>query len=226
MTFRAAMTSRSKSGSKMGDLNRSELESIISEAVAAAILPLTTQIQNLCGEVEKLKSELKVKDEAINSLQVAVKFKCDELEQYGRRNNIRIFGVPENKNEDTDKLVIDVAKRINVDLKLSSIDRSHRVGITRGTTPRPILVKFTSYATRKQIFQSKKLLKNSRMTIREDLTRERLSLLKKAIESYTERNVWSSDGVIKIKVGTAVQPLRVRNEEELASMLERHPPSA
>ncbi|KAE8741737.1 hypothetical protein FOCC_FOCC012732 [Frankliniella occidentalis] len=93
------MTSRSKSGSKMGDLNRSELESIISEAVAVAILPLTTQIQNLCGEVEKLKSELKVKDEAINSL------------QYGRRNNIRIFGLPENKNEDTDKLVIDVAKR-------------------------------------------------------------------------------------------------------------------
>ncbi|KAE8741065.1 hypothetical protein FOCC_FOCC013403 [Frankliniella occidentalis] len=162
-----------------------------------------------------------MKDKAIESLN----YKCEELEQYGRRNNVRIFGIAEQRNENTDQLVLDLAKKLKVNIQLNNIDRSHRVGKPMGSTPRPIIVKFTSYASKKAVFQAKKLLKGTRTTVREDLTRERLALLKEAIRNYSEKNVWTSDGVIMIKVGENTRPLRVRNDAELSSMLERHPPS-
>lgn len=36
--------------------------------------------------------------------------KCDELEQYQRRDNVRVFGVPEVRGEDTDALVLKLFK--------------------------------------------------------------------------------------------------------------------
>ncbi|XP_052130284.1 uncharacterized protein LOC127751197 [Frankliniella occidentalis] len=218
------MTTRTGKSAKVGDMNRGELETLIAEAVAAAILPLSSRIDKLCSEVEKLKEELTEKDTKIKLLESSVHNKCDELEQYGRRNNIRIFGVPEANSENTDDLVIDVARKINVTLEKWNIDRSHRVGKAGGDRPRPILVKFTSYGARRAVFQAKKQLKSTRITIREDLTQARLSLMRKTMDSYSEKNVWSSDGAIMVKVGAVVRPLRVRTEEDLASLLVRHPP--
>ncbi|KAK3926629.1 LINE-1 retrotransposable element ORF1 protein [Frankliniella fusca] len=215
---------RSNKSQKAGYLSRSELEALISEAVAAAILPLSDQIKYLCGEVEKLKTELNTKDQAIDSLQ----HKCDELEQYGRRNNVRIFGIPEQKNENTDDLAMELAQKLKVNIRLDNIDRTHRVGRhTEGLCSflEITTVRFTSYASKKAVFQAKKLLKETRTTVREDVTRQRSDLLKEAIRSYSEKNVWTNDGVIMIKVGENIRPLRVRNAMELSSMLERHPPS-
>ena len=40
--------------------------------------------------------------------------KIDELEQYGRRQNLEIAGVPQQPNENTNSIVIEVAKLLNV----------------------------------------------------------------------------------------------------------------
>ena len=54
----------------------------------------------------------------------------DQLEQYTRRTNIRIFGKPEtNKQEKTDELVKQFCENeLDVELKNEDISRSHRVG--------------------------------------------------------------------------------------------------
>ena len=77
-----------------------------------------------------------------------------------RRKNTRIFGIPENEKEDTDRIVLDMAKKINASVEISPIDGSHRVGRS-GDKPRPIIVKFTSYAARKALFIVKKHLKGT-----------------------------------------------------------------
>jgi len=57
----------------------------------------------------------------------------DNLEQYTRRNSIRIFGVPEvktngNTRENTDETVIKIiGEKLNVDIKPEEICRSHRI---------------------------------------------------------------------------------------------------
>ena len=54
--------------------------------------------------------------------------RMDEMDQYGRRNTIRISGIPEDV-EDTTEAAIELFKsKLGVEVKRSEIDRSHRVG--------------------------------------------------------------------------------------------------
>ncbi|KAJ4447843.1 hypothetical protein ANN_09851 [Periplaneta americana] len=93
--------------------------------------------------------------------------KVDDLEQYQRRQCVRIFGIEEEVGENTDKLVVELATNIGVELKVEDIDRSHRVGrTTRDGRPRTIIVKFCSYRKRSEVFFNKKRLKGSGMTLR------------------------------------------------------------
>ena len=172
--------------------------------------------------MESLKEELAKKDVVINKLETEVMAALDEREQYSRRNNVRIFRVGETDNEDTYQLVIDVAAKLNVNLEYHHIDRSHRIGKV-GDKPRPIIVKFVSYAERSAVFWNTRLLRGTNITTREDLTKVRLSLLKEAVSHFSTKAVWSSDGVVLVNAGKASH-FRVKTEGELKKLLEKHPP--
>ena len=65
----------------------------------------------------------------------ALDCRLDDLEQYTRRTNIRIYGIPESNvenggpREDTDNLAMNFVKEeLGVGLKPEDISRSHRVG--------------------------------------------------------------------------------------------------
>ena len=51
----------------------------------------------------------------------------DELEQYTRKVNLEIYGIPERKDEDLVKVVLDLAERLDVDLLPEDIDITHRL---------------------------------------------------------------------------------------------------
>ena len=76
----------------------------------------------------------------------------DALEQYTRRNSVRISGYPEQANENIDEIVLTIAGVIDVQLLPSDIDRSHRVGKTGKTTGKPrhrdIILKVATYNAR------------------------------------------------------------------------------
>ena len=44
---------------------------------------------------------------------------------------LRISGIKESENQDTDKIVLALAQRMKVDSKICDIDRSHRVGVLK-----------------------------------------------------------------------------------------------
>ena len=49
-------------------------------------------------------------------------------QQYSRRNFLLVHGINENKDEDTDELVLQTFNtEINIDIKLEQIDRTHRI---------------------------------------------------------------------------------------------------
>lgn len=137
--------------------------------------------------IEELKNAIVIKDHEIAALERRV----DDLEQYSRRQCLRIFGVEEKDGEDTDKIVMEVAEKVGVTVQLTDIDRSHRVGVKRGDRPRPLIAKFVSYRNRNEIFRNKKKLKNSGITIREDLTKVRYNLLQEAIKKHGFQHVWT-----------------------------------
>ena len=76
---------------------REELKSMFSDPVflEAQSKALASELKR---EIEELKQQVKERDAAIASLRA----KVDDLEQYTRRNSVKIMGIPETSNEDTD----------------------------------------------------------------------------------------------------------------------------
>ena len=64
---------------------------------------------------------------------------------------------------------------------------------------RPIIVKFSRYYDRKQVFSKKKHLKGKSISITESLTGFRIKKLEEAPEKHGFKNVWSIDGRIMFK---------------------------
>ena len=90
--------------------------------------------------------------------------KIDDLEQYFRRNCIKITGVSENKDENSDDVALNVINKLilgpeKISISIDKIERSHRVGKPRGNRPRDIIVKFTSYRDRALVYAKKSNLK-------------------------------------------------------------------
>ena len=169
------------------------LANLIKDAVVSELqksIDINTEV------VKDLRDTIEQKNRKITELEN----KIDDLEQYQRRQCLRIFGVEEETNENTDEIAVELAANIGVDLQVADIDRSHRVGRRVGDRPRPIIVKFCSYRKRSDVFFSKKKLKGTGITIREDLTKARYSLLQEAISKYGLSKVWTIDGTIYVKV--------------------------
>ena len=197
----------------------------LTEAVQKEMRKLQTQLELAESRVIELETDLNSKSALITSLQKQreldsadiskLKHDMNDAEQYSRRNCVRLYGVPENSKEDTDQVMLDLAsEKLDIKLQRHEIDRSHRVGVPRTTssrsgagnrpTPRPIIVKFTTYRTRDVVLKSRRNLKGTHMGIEEDLTVANRILLSKAKEAVKNSDkvsaAWSSDGRIIVLV--------------------------
>ena len=163
------------------------------------------KIAKLDEELTKLENNLALKDKAIAGLEddnYRLSQEVDDLEQYTRRTNVRIYGVAEQAEENTDNLAMDFFKsELNVDVASNDISRSHRVGKKSGAKPRPIIVRFTKHNTKVAVMSRRRVLKERKrpFNLQEDLTinrREILKYLNKDIEEGIVSKVWTVDGVI------------------------------
>ena len=82
------------------------------------------------SEISKLSnniSNLQLPVNAINNKQIETELQLDQLEQYGRRENLEIHGIPFTKNENTRRIVKDLAISLNVELDDTHISTCHRM---------------------------------------------------------------------------------------------------
>lgn len=186
---------------------------------------LSAQMQGLVISTEKVESSSMCAENQLSEHQKSIAIfekkmeekkyeirklenEVNNLEQYSRRSCIRIFGVKEATNEKTDDIVMEVAKKINVDLQHAEIDISHRVGIRDSNAKRgerPIIVKLTSHRKRQELLRNRRKLKSTGITIQEDLTARSRALLQEAYKKYKEQRVsaaWSSEGRIFVAIPT------------------------
>lgn len=158
-------------------------------------------------DVGNLKDTVKSSQEIIAGLEEAnslLREQLDDLEQYTRRTNIRIFGIPEPTGtdpEDTDKKAIDFfTKELGITVSSNHISRSHRTG-KRGRTPRPIIVRLLHHNMKVQILRKRRDLKarETDFDIREDLTQCRRDILRYLHHDIPEGlidKVWTIDGIV------------------------------
>ena len=141
---------------------------------------IQTSVEQACAMI--LKSELAI-----------VRRKCNENEQYSRRANIRIFGIPEDKGEDCMKKILAfLNEQLGLTFKESDIDRVHRVGRSRMNATRAMIVKFMAYRSKVQVLKIKKIkIAGKKIYINEDLTYCNLRHLQQAREEHKDCPVWT-----------------------------------
>ena len=147
-----------------------------------------------------------------------MKIKLDEMEQYSRRNCLKITGIPEEKDENTDTLVLNVINNLilkeNTEkMSINEISRSHRVGkYNPKRKARYIIIKLTTYRWRARVYGNKSNLKSynrnpSKQTgpifVNEALTSRRAELYGKTrqlVKAKKLNSCWTYDGRIYVKL--------------------------
>jgi hypothetical protein len=127
--------------------------------------------------------------------------RVEELEQYSRRQSVRISGVPEHENENTDDLALDVGRQMGINLAPCDINRSHRVGRRNQTRPRDIIVKFVRHNDKYNFYWARFKLKHP-LYINESLTTTRSNILYKSRCAKRQNLIvktWTNDGRIFIE---------------------------
>lgn len=190
---------------KMHALFKADLETMVRSVVQAFIPQVITGINaSLNDKIESLTQEnTHLKNQVAELL-----FQADRAEQYSRRNCLRITGIPEASDEDTDTIVVTMAKDLGAELSIDEIDRSHRVGPPKHSGPkaRDIIVKFVSYRARQKLYSVRTRAKDSDCYkgkfINESLTKLRSELFfdaRKLVLDKLVEGAWTHDGNILVR---------------------------
>lgn len=190
-----------------------DINSIVHNAVDSAVERINETLMKEVKSLQKNNEVLSKENKALKESMVQMEGKimkleqtADDCEQYSRRNSIRITGIPESSNEETDKIVLDMAHDLDVQLNLADIDRTHRVGRIREGRKRAILVKFSTYRARRSLYSKRMELRDKAQWqgtyVNEDLTTRRSELLYRArlyVRARLLKSAYSSDGKIYVK---------------------------
>ena len=194
------------------ELNKAlESDSMINKLVSALKTTLIHEITPIITRKvtenvrEYFDFEIQTRDERIAKLETTVQTlldQQDESEQYSRRNCLIFHGLEEREEENTSETIINLCEeKLGVKLNMKDIDRSHRMGPSREKKRRGVIVKFTNYHTRDQIYKSRKKLRNVQsdaIYIHESLTKIRTDLFWKVKTKFREKleALWTQDGRI------------------------------
>lgn len=184
----------------------------------AAASPSPQDISSLAQQFTDFKSLIW---KALGVLKSQVEFLglgLDRHEQVMRRKVLLVHGVAEEPDEQPVAVLSAVlsGRLKSSDECLGDVKVVHRLG-AKGAKTRPLLVRFASYKARSEVWDSKKALKGSGITITEFLTRSRHDVFMAARKHFGVNNSWTSDGRIflhlpnktrqKIECWTELRPL-------------------
>ena len=171
--------------------------------------------------IEQLQCTVHVLEGEIDEL----KLTHNELEQYGRRNSLRInnmiFRGPRGPPQDERSLTLSVLDFLNSDILKGEhilverdIERCHFIGKPRTSRSQQILVKFARYHDKWKVYSSKKNLKNhpNKTFLTEDLTKMNHAVVKSLLPLKKGEKIdsfWTRDGRIIVKKDNNEDPVRI-----------------
>ena len=221
------------------------------ETLRAEVIEIKESQAFICNQYDSLKAEydklievntlqkeeisnLKSQAAALKTQEIKDSIKVDELEQYGRRQNLEIVGVPEKEDENTNAIVLEVAKMLDVDIMSSHISTSHRLPKKKASSRNnsgssPIIVRFTSRDIRNQIYANRKKarfvdLKNFSVSdtknifVNENLTPTRKQLFwktKQEVKNNSWKYIWTHNGNVFVKKDDNASITAIKNELDL-----------
>ena len=196
----------------LADFGTEDLTKIVLITIKAAVPAIVKAVQKqLLASVDTTR---------INKNILQSRYKEDELEQYTRKENVRISGIEEENGAETeDQLVEKVCKLVatsGTSIKESDISTAHRLGRVRQQgEARPVIVRFVSRRKKAELLRSKALLRNHdthrNIFVNEDLTHLRYRLFKCAREKC--QHTFIRDGKVICK--SEGQYVTINNPDDL-----------
>lgn len=168
---------------------------------------LKKEITKLENEIKSQKCENETLREKIHTKDKQTEGRMNDLEQYSRINNLRIDGIAESSREqqsETEQKIVDTLNRYipNLKLEIKDLEIGHRLGKPNSDgKPRQIIVQFCSRRTKTEILRQRKMVRNTGIYIKEDLTRTNqyvLSCLRKKLPDEVA-SAWSRNGILFYK---------------------------
>nr|CAH7719783.1 unnamed protein product [Callosobruchus chinensis]CAH7738923.1 unnamed protein product [Callosobruchus chinensis] len=196
-------------------LRSNNIANAISEAIITNITKkLAEKFNYYDAKIASLEAEIQLLKSSCNNTTASrddsskIERKVDVLQQQAKNNNIRLMGVKESPNENTlvaVKKIISSKLKINPEELDNNVVTAYRVGQKAEARPRHIIVAFRDNQIKHSIYAKKKMLKGSQIVMKEDLTVERMKIVKEASEKYGFKNVWTFNGNIFVKTDNKVE---------------------
>ena len=188
--------------------------------------PLTDKmadtIKMLSQTVDALKKDCADKDNVIRQLTqdvIQLQSRVDDLEQHGRRDSVRIFGLSEVTPGSPDQKVLRLCNermQLNPPLQIDEIAVSHRVGKINPPAddgspgaPRPLLVKFATRRSKNRVMEVRKKLKVTDQQL-EDPTDEDEAVLADGVHIYI------GDDLTKARANLAFKARQAKRNKEIS----------
>ena len=120
------------------------------------------QLDEKYQSVMKKNAEL---HEAVNNVEAH----SVELEQYSRQANVRVFGVPAEREENTKQVMMKILNSVmKVEINNSDIVAVHRL-LGKPGKPRPIIVRFINKDLKHEVIRERKRLSGHKIGMQDDL---------------------------------------------------------
>ena len=186
-------------GAMIGEIMAQMVETMQPMLIKAITVAICTSTKQIVTDIMKETNVLKQEVNALKRVIQVQRFEFDKLEQYGRRETIRINGIPETEGEDTNVLVTELAADIGVTITTSDISVSHRMPGRPGTA-KTIIAKFVRRDVKASVMRNKRKLrendKRRGVYVNEDLTPLRAKMSRVLRNDPAIKKVWTIDGRI------------------------------
>lgn len=167
---------------------------------------------------EEFKKERERWAEEKKQMKTEVEFlknKINIMENQSRRENLVIRGIEEEAQESWDdcaEKVVEIGRKIGVEIKQEDISRAHRIGKGKD---RPIVAKFNSWKIKESFLKKKSNLKGTRIVVMEDFSTKTINDRKHLYEEAKNRRMKGEYAVVRFdKLVTERGTFRWDNEQE------------
>ena len=187
--------------------------------------------------IKKENIEILKKNKFLQDKVSLLEKQVNNLDLYGRRQNLEIQGIPYIPNENIKKIAVNVLQKVKDNIKMEDLDLVHRLGKETKDKRnfkenRSIIVRFKTRETRNSIFENRK--KTYKFTVKdlgfnsshhfyinENLNPQTKSLFFEANKLKKEHQwkyIWTKNGTIFTKKDDNTQTFIIRTGKDLQNI--------
>lgn len=187
-------------------------------------------------DMKKINEKQEMLEAENDNLKMKIKIlenSMDEMEQYSRNKNIQVDGIPVQKDENLKEMLMEIGKKIDVNMKKEDIDAIHRVPTRSTKNPEPIIVQFLTRQMKEELITKSRgsnlctedigiNCSKSSIYINDHLSKMKKQLMFEARQLKKSKNykfIWSRNGKIFVRKHETSNIIHINSMDDLQKIV-------